>query len=108
MPLDFHIIRLKPRFLSHLSDMIINLRWSHKLCAEIQVKLGDGAVSRGYYEQHVAYEMIRCLKKQDMFYVYEVISKRIIWLADHNEVDLEEIPGFGEKEEHELVDYNFY
>lgn len=41
-------MRFKPRFSSHLADMIVNYNVNHWCIAELQIKLGDGSLPRGY------------------------------------------------------------
>jgi len=57
------ILRFKPRFGTFLQDMIINFNWRGRCICELQIKLADdGGLSRGYFEQHFVYEVVRTLK----------------------------------------------
>ena len=85
---DIFVVRLKPRFdKSFLQDMIVNFMWGSYsnmgtgVICELQIKLSDGSVSRGYYDQHFVYEVRRSLDNKDLFFVQEVITKRVNWLA---------------------------
>lgn len=44
------ILRFKPRFSGFLADMVVNFNYQWQMCAELQIKLGDGKLSRGFEE----------------------------------------------------------
>jgi hypothetical protein len=76
-PCTCQIVRFKPRFDTFLQDMIINFNFLGYCICEMQIKLGNGNLSRGYDEQHFVYEVLRSLDQKSTFLVGEIIAKRI-------------------------------
>lgn len=81
------VTRIKPRFNHFLNDMIINFTYSGKLIGELQIKLGDGRLPRGYQEQHFIYECLRAVKSRDSHLLSQCISKRMNDLADEGKLN---------------------
>lgn len=88
---NFQILRFKPRFTSYLCDMIINFNWLAKYICELQIKLGDGNLSRGYSEQHFVYTMLRCINSRSVFLMMDNMAVRLrqLMLADKLDYDKE-------------------
>lgn len=80
------ILRFKPRFKGYLKDMILNINWLKFCCCEIQIKLGDGSVSRGYSEQHFIFEVVRSLESRDFFSVQDVFYNRVNHLINNDQI----------------------
>lgn len=81
-PYICQILRFKPRFDSFLKDLTINFNFKGMMVAELQIKLGDGELSRGASEQHFIYETLRCIDKRDAFLLFDTIALRIKTLAE--------------------------
>jgi len=57
--------------------MIINFNFFDNMICELQIKLGDGTLPRGYEDQHFIYEVKRCLKSKSTFMLQDVLVTRI-------------------------------
>jgi len=47
------------------------------MIGELQIKLGDGELPRGYEEQHFVYELLRCVGRRDTFSINDVMVSRL-------------------------------
>lgn len=81
------IMRIKPRFSGYLSDMIVNFNFLNQMICELQIKLGDGHLPRGYEEQHFIYELIRCISLKSNYALNDVFITRLKRLVHQRKID---------------------
>ena len=67
--------------------MIINFNFFGQMIGELQIKLGNGELPRGYGPQHTVYEFLRAAKTKDIGLISDVFIKKINSLVEKGRIE---------------------